>query len=300
MMNYIKHSLGSPAKLRTLLKLYPDFAATLEVPPQSIAASSVVQWHRWGESFDQYCRAGEISGWRYNKSHGSYDSYRTRPKELIEFGDRERVEDWQCDIQDVVGLSASKALLEDYTSLDSMIKERGPELIEPVTRQKLNESLGWHEIRILNRKFTTSDHFARYSWDGRVFLMNSGGSHHFSAARYISSRLNVPVPLSASLYIYGINESAVAGLKRDFEMFVVGWTNTTSDAFHEAMKSFRAGYLWKRLPPPCENKEQCVIFLPKSDARSMKVASVLYQTGFFDLSKHLDKLIDRQVELSNI
>lgn len=45
--------------------------------------------------------------------------------------------------------------------------------------------------------------------------MNDGGSHHFSAARYISSRLNVPVPLKARLYIYGVNEYAVAGLKRD-------------------------------------------------------------------------------------
>lgn len=82
-------------------------------------------------------------------------------------------------------------------------------------------------------------------------------------------------------------------------MFVVGWAAATNDAFYSAMKSFSAGYLWRCLPRPY-GKEQCVIFLPKSDARSMKVASVLHQAGFFDLSKHLDKLIDRQVELTRM
>lgn len=71
-------------------------------------------------------------------------------------------------------------------------------------------------------------------------------------------------------------------------------------AFLKAMKSFWAAYLWQYLPPPYQAKEQRVILLPKSDSRSMKVASVLHQAGFFYLSKHLDKLIDRQVELTRM
>jgi len=295
-LNYIQHKLGEPAELRALLKKYSGFAATLEQPPQSIAASSVVKWHEWGQSYSGHrFGAGEITGWCY--SEGRYSGYRVKRKEFIEFGSCERIETWQCDIQDVVGLSASKSPLQDFESLDRMVETRSREMIEPITREKLSENLAWGEIRILNRK-NSSDYFTRYSWDGRVFLMNDGGSHHFSAARYISSRLHVPVPLRARLYIYEVNENAVAGLKRDFEMFVVGWTVATTNAFYEAMKNFRAGYLWKRLPPPYEDKEQCVIFLPKSDARSMKIASVLHQAGFFDLSKHLDKLIDRQVKLT--
>ena len=296
--NYIQHKLGEPAELRALLKKHPDFAVTLEQPPQSIAASSVVKWHEWGQPYSGHrFGAGEITGWCY--SEGRYSGYRVKRKEFIEFGSCERIETWQCDIQDVVGLSASKSPLQDFESLDRMVETRSREMIEPITREKLSENLAWGEIRILNRK-NSSDYFTRYSWDGRVFLMNDGGSHHFSAARYISSRLNVPVPLSGQLRIYSINENAVISLKRDFEMFVVGWTDAISMAFLEAMKSFCAAYLWQYLPPPYQAQEQRVILLPKSDSRSMKVASVLHQAGFFDLSKHLDKLIDRQVELSNI
>lgn len=299
-LNYIQHKLGEPAELRALLKKHPDFAVVLEQPQQSIAASSVIKWHEWGsEPFTTYPHrgAGMITGWCYNE--GRYSGYRVKRKEFIEFGSCERIETWQCDIQDVAGLSASKSPLQDFDSLDRMVEARSREMIEPVTREKLSENLAWGEIRILNRK-NSSDYFARYSWDSRVFLMNDGGSHHFSAARYISSRLNVPVPLSGQLRIYSINENAVISLKRDFEMFVVGWTDAINMAFLEAMKSFCAAYLWQYLPPPYQAKEQRVILLPKSDARSMKVASVLHQAGFFDLSKHLDKLIDRQVKLTRM
>lgn len=298
-LNYIKHKFGEPAELRALLEKHPNFAVTLEPPPQSIAVSSVAKWHEWGKSSsDHPLGVGGISGWCYNQKRGGYSNCNLKQKELIEFGFCERVEDWQCDIRDVVGLSSSRSPLQEFKSLDHMIETRSPEMIEPITPEKLKENLAWHEIRLLNRN-PPSDYFERYSWDGRLFLLNDGGSHHFSAARYISSRINVPVPLKSRLYTYGINEFAIAGLKRDFEMFVVGWTAVINDDFHSAMKNFRAGYLWKHLPLPY-GKEQCVIFLPKSDARSMKVASVLHQAGLFDFSKHLDELIDRQVEFSSI
>lgn len=150
-LNNIQHKLGEPAELRALLKKHPDFAVTLEQPPQSIAASSVVKWHEWGKSSsDHPCGVGVLNGWNYNEGRGGYNGSNLKQKELIEFGFCELVEDWQCDIQDVVGLSCSRTPLQDFQSLDRMIETR-PKMIEPITREKLSENLAWGEIRILNR-----------------------------------------------------------------------------------------------------------------------------------------------------
>jgi hypothetical protein len=156
-----------------------------------------------------------MMGWR--GVYGSYSSFYLQREEFANFGSCEITEDWECDIQDVTGLSTSKSELKDFDNLDRMAETKSRYMIEPISTDKLRENLAWGEIRIL-RGAGSSDFFARYLWDGRVFLINSGGSHHFAAARYIASRLGVPVPLRGQLHTYVINELAVSSLQRDFEM----------------------------------------------------------------------------------
>lgn len=93
-------------------------------------------------------------------------------------------------------------------------------MIDLITADKLRKNLAWNKIRILHRDYP-SDYFARYLWDGRVSFINSGGSHHFTATRYIASRIGASVPLRGKLHTDPINEMAVASLQRDYEMFVI-------------------------------------------------------------------------------
>jgi hypothetical protein len=87
-------------------------------------------------------------------------------------------------------------------------------------------------------------------WDKRVWLINSGGSHHFAAAKYIAARLNRPVPVQGSLHSYSIDGKAIASLSRDFEMFAIPNDAEFANAFFDVMRGFKAARLWHDMPSP--------------------------------------------------
>lgn len=290
--NAIQEDFGRPASLYTLLNAHLLRSAELESPIRDIALESVARWHEWGEAPFNDCshrNRGELIGWRYED--GSYSSFFAKREEFANFGSCEITEGWECDIQNVTGLAASKSELKDFDSLDRMVETNSRNMIEPITGDKLRENLAWKEIRVLSRD-DPSDFFARYLWDGRVFLVNSGGSHHFAAARYIAARIGSPVTLRGALHTYAINEMAVASLQRNYEMFVIAEVPESSLDFHNAMRSFDASYLWQYLPRP--HREGRAILLPRTDPRSMRVAAALHEAKFFNLNLYLQQLVARQ------
>jgi hypothetical protein len=292
MYDAIREALGTPASLYRLFDAQRDLGSELNESPQVIDAESVVKWHEWGAApfARRFHRApGELPGWRY--CGGTYSSFHATREEFVNFGACEITEGWQCDIQDVTGLAASKSNLMSFASLDAMVESNSKELIDAITEEKLRENLAHDEIRILHRD-PSYDFFARYLWDGRTFLMNSGGSHHFTAARYIAARLKIPVPLRGRLCTYSINQTAIDKLTRDFELFVITDISKARPGFHDAMRSFRATYLWWFLPGPY--RDRLAILLPKSEPRSAKVAALLREAKFFDLGLYLHALVAQQ------
>lgn len=277
----IRESYGDPATLRELLRHNPVISAPFDESPQGIALAKVVRWHDWGDAPTER----RIIGWRFDGY--DYRSFYLEEDYFRGFGSSQVTEGWACDIQDVVGLAHSKSELSDYDSFDSMVEAKCPEMITPISHEKLNRNLGWPEVRIM--RANTSDYFVRHQWDeGRLFLINSGGSHHFAAARYIASRLGVRVPLKAKLYSYSINQMAIQKIRRDFEIFAISHQSKVFLEFQDAMRNFRATYLWRGLPMPHHNQD--AILLPRVEPRSMKVAEILKAAGAFDVGIYLQKL----------
>ncbi|WP_162085341.1 DUF6685 family protein [Sulfuriferula nivalis] len=288
----IQTSFGTPIKLLQLLNERSDIRVEINEPNRVIAADSVVSWHRWGESspFKWPRRSdGRIMGWKY--SSGYYCSFEVYRPELADFGCCETTEQWTCDIQNVDGVLHSKSELDKFATLDDMVAKNSPEMINEVTKAMLCKNLAHGEIRILHNS-DTSDHFARYQWDGRVFLMNGGGSHHFAAARYIASRIAQQVPLKGKLCTYSINDVAVGMLCRDFDIYAISDEAEISNRFHDAMESFKATYLLHDMPKPYGKAK--AILLPKNDARSVRVSKVLREVGVADLGHHFAALCNRQ------
>lgn len=286
--NMIREELGSPVTIREFLESNPQSIEVSLEHKDDIAHSSVVKWNDWGKSSPfQWPRLnnGELKLWRY--SSGSYDCCFTTRDELKQFSVCTVRENWTCDIQDVTGLCASKSALTDFNCLDDMVESNSPEMIDSISQEKLNKNLSHFEVRIMQEN--GGDFFARYAWDTRLFLMNSGGSHHFSAARYIASRINTPVPLKGKLRYYSINHDAVLGLQREFYIFVLNDAANISMSFHHAMKRFRAAYIKKPLPSPLD--DAIAIMLPRNDQRSVKVAHVMRDAGCMDLCKYLRSIV---------
>ncbi|MBQ9683116.1 MAG: hypothetical protein IJV35_07610 [Neisseriaceae bacterium] len=290
--NFIQECFGIPASLYTLIENCPDISMPLNEPKHSISwQDSIIFWQNW-HSVDYHKAKGEVNG--FNNNNGYYSCVSEVLNELLNFTTCKIIENWQCDIQDVVGLSCSKSTLKDFDTLDKMVETNSQEMITPVTVEKLNQNLAHRGIDIIHNK-KTSNHFEQHMWDGRVFLMNHDGSHHFAAARYIANRLNIPVSLNGKLNVYSINEQSVISLCDKYEMVTIKAKYLFR--FHEIMRNFRVSYLWYDLPRPYikdYDESSRVVFFPKNQTQSMKITTILKQSNFFDFGKYLYSLIERQ------
>lgn len=280
----IFEEFGHPVTLQRLIPERPDLRVQLIEPERVIASDSVVKWQEWGNTWPPQNR-GLLIGRTYEP--GEYESCQIRRQEIENFVQCKITEDWICDIQDVSGFSASTSNLTAFYTLDDMVTTDSPEMIDSITEEKLAQNLAWKGIGILHDP-NSGDRFVQYQWDGRLFLINSNGSHHFAAARYIAARIGKPVPLKGKLYTYSIDPLAVDGLKRDFEMFAVSNTPDLYDLFNDAMKAGSATFYWYHLPTPHNHAR--LILLPRKNKRSMRVSDVLRDAGFLDAGIYLSGL----------
>ncbi len=286
-------------------------AVVVDPPRETCAADDQVAWHGWkDESAHLWPRrkSGEVIGWRPGP-----EGYRQHLLHLdaLEHLTCERVVDgWTCDIGDIAGLGASKSPLSEYDTLDAMIQARRPELVSSGDPASIYHLLTHDGLRILdleeNRR--EKDRFLLHRWDGRVFLSNLDGSHHFAAARCLARRFGVRVPLRGRLYCRWIDAQAVEALVSEYALFAIDGTLIALDALHEALQAYRAPYLRHCLPkglstppPPAYNSNGGgggsleALFLPRAHARARRVAAAMVAAGFFDVGAHLEGLVRRQV-----
>lgn len=231
-------------------------------------------------------------GWG-SRNGSSYRSFIEHRMEYSQLGMCHIDDDWMCDITHVFGFSGSKSDLKGFTCTDQLVERDSKALIAEITAEQLALNLAHHGINRLGGD-RLAEPFVRFAWDGRVFWMNSDGSHHFAAAKYIAARLHKPVVLKGRLHTYVINELALASLRRDYEMFIVSDEPMISGAFHDAMESFRATWLCHPLPRPYE--KAIAVLLPRREQRSMRVAALLRTAGAIDLGSLLSMLAVAQGE----
>jgi len=157
-------------------------------------------------------------------------------------------------------------------------------------------NIGWEGGSIYKRMC-----MEMFLWAGknRLFIMNTGGSHHFSAARYIAKRLKIKHSVYGKLRRYSINSAAVTSLCRDFDMFLMqGIGDNRVYEFNKIMQTIEAPWLQGYMPKPFCNG--CVVLMPKFFINSIKAATVLRQVGLFDLGDYLQKLAGSQNKQAGI
>lgn len=59
------------------------------------------------------------------------------------------------------------------------------------------------------------------TWDGRLFLQNGGGSHHFAGAHYIAKKIGAKCPIRAKLTVRQLNVPAIEWLISNFKLIPV-------------------------------------------------------------------------------
>ncbi|WP_313172647.1 DUF6685 family protein [Stenotrophomonas sp.] len=288
-LNSLQMAFGRPTGMKNLLRDHPNICIPVHPPKRCVALSSVVQWHKLGlqSAFDwPRRRQGSLIGWK--KEGGRYASFEVYLPEFELIGSMSINKDWSCDITELDGFSASKSNLWDFIDTDLMVETNSPEMIDEVTYEQLKNNLDHREIRIIHNR-ESSDHFIRHTWDNRLFLANSGGSHHLAAAKYIAKRLHEPVRLSGEIHTYSLNNRAIASLRDKFYILAISDETETSLKFHDVMQSFGATWLSCALPAPYSDTTISIL-LPKSEKRSVQVAALLRDAGAFDLGDYLFQL----------
>lgn len=179
--------------------------------------------------------SGQIRIWHYTKNNND-GSGRLIPRNykfelLSQLVEQHQILAWETDISQLHGFSSSKSTLTDFESLHDMVLINSQPMIEDVSEQGLVKNLAHNQIRIINSP-TTSDFFVRYAWDGRLYLVNAGGSHHLAAAKYIAFKLNKNVSLKARYVEYSLNRDVLKKLIYEYRIFLI---DERSDDFHEAL-----------------------------------------------------------------
>lgn len=291
----VREQFGVPVTLRRFLAGQAQgLQVPLEPAPDALWLGSVPRWHEWGQAGavqGEAFKAGEVTGWRAGRHFGWHATREVLP-DLAGFGSCVRTPRWRCDIQDVMGLQASKSELLKFDRLDALAQRGARSMVSEVTRSKLSALLAHRELRFL-RQPKASEHFVRHLWDGRLFLANGGGTPRFAAARWIAGRIGLPVPLCAELHSGSIEPLAVSGLRRHYELFAVNTRDPALAAgLHEALRRLRAPYFSKPLPAPYADAQ--ALLLPRGDKRALAAAAELRAAGLADLGKHLSALVLRQ------
>lgn len=276
----ITASLSIPYVVHRVLERNPNIKVDFNESEKTVALESVIAWENWAEfgSRGSYldCRNMDVK-------HRDLCNELIKKYDFSNFISIQSIEKWQCDIRDIEGLSSSKSKLEIYPTLDDFAVRGTTEFLDDISEENLNKMLGYSEMRIINNS-NTSDHFIQHQWDGRIFLMNDGGSHHFAAARYIAKKLKKEVAITGRLERYTFNQPLITELLEDFDIFIMRERDIFGN-FFEAMRIYGVIFCIYWLPRQFGNKK--MLLFPKKYKRSKQVANMLIDFDFFDFGKYL-------------
>ncbi|HDM8060920.1 DUF6685 family protein [Vibrio harveyi] len=201
----------------------------------------------------------------------------------------------EIDIQNVYGFSASKSLLSNFKTTDAMIHQpnsRG--MVSTISDEALQEALSWHEIRILNSPNGGGDHLCNFEYLDRYFLANSGGSHHFAAAKYIAKKLDKRVILKARTLSYRINPLAVEELEKKYRGVLITAEELPAFEMREQLQKRRVRYFHLSFNQ-CGWISNWHLFLyPKDSLLSEKAHHAMKKSGGIDLMSVLHQLLNVQ------
>lgn len=283
------HPLGFPAGLEKVIKTGRLVPNPVTPPPDTCWMRSVTAWDEWLESTSFFFNKRCMVDYRKPDGTGHFQRYLVAIPEVENLITEEIINDFQCDIRLLKGMSSSKSEGYDISDINDLSLQRRPDLISPVTPEHLQEILSHGGLRYFSMRF------AEYPWsERRYYWHNEDGSHHFSTARYLACCLQQPVTLTGTLYRYSVNMTMVSALCSKWRMFVIP-KKELFGSFYESLKAFECPFASSELPENMHDsskgaQELCIVWLERDNARSRAVANVLAKYSFPDFGTMLEGL----------
>ena len=217
--------------LEYAVKDYPNAMPMLIMQPDSASSEEFYRWDRLN----------------FNAVRWSFSKYGARRanckiKELRQLIEEKNINSYEVELNQVVGLSNSKNNLSSVGNLDEFAIKYCSNYINDLSENRLNEMLSHKEIRIIHAE-AYGDFFKRFSWREGIFLINNGGSHHFSAARYIAARLNKKIILKGRMVDCKLSKFAIERLMDKYTIFLIEKNMYLKGSLLEYFKNTRNSFI---------------------------------------------------------
>ncbi|MCG9579086.1 hypothetical protein L1D14_23065 [Vibrio tubiashii] len=201
----------------------------------------------------------------------------------------------EIDIQDVYGFAASKSLLSNYETTDAMIcQPNRRNMIRTISNEALLDALSWHEIRILHSPDGGGDRLHYFEYLERYFLANTGGSHHFAAAKYIAKKLGESVTIKGKTLSYQINPMAVEELNRNYRGILITTEELPAFEIRKQLQKQRVRYFHLSFNQCGWTSNWHLFLYPNNSRLSGRAYQVMKQYGGIDLTSVLHRLLNVQ------
>lgn len=200
-----------------------------------------------------------------------------------------RAASFSFDIAEVEGIAASKSSDRFFPTVDAFGADYAAYIKAPATEEGLTQMLSHREVRVARPDGT--DRVTLRLWDGRLFLVNAGGSHHFAAAAYIARRTNWKVPLTADLTVHMLNEAAVRWLTTNFISAVVS-KETARCVVPHCARILGSCYFLDL--PEIIVRDACAVLLPIDGTAIGAVVDLLKSLGLVPLTPFFEQALVAQ------
>lgn len=283
---------GQPGQLvrsldeKRILPVFPEKAERF------IWLHSAARWDAWNRDLDH--RPLPIDFWIIEGAQHYHTKRSIRIPEIDNLVEFEIKEDFCCDIKDIKGISASKSMKYDFSSIEEFAIARCQEFIGTGDESDFERNIKWGEIRLHNMKFRALS-WSEYS----PFWVNSGGSHHFAAAYHLASRKEIEYRVYGKLVKAKVNKRAVYELVSSWNMFLMDEVSIFTD-FMDSMRNYKCNFGVCDVPRgllridyftserPNRSSNVRVIFLSCADEKACKVSRAFQSAGFANFNEYVN------------
>ncbi len=269
--------LGYPIEFKKIIKEHPDVKFKFKNLKKNIRFGHVVNWDEWFS----------INPNNHIRLDYSVDNTRRLMEDIKNIASIKKIDNWKCDIQEIKGISSSKSDLSKFDLLDSFAEINCGRFILDISEESLNKNLMWEDGDIFKRA-----NFTACKWnDNEIKLQNGGGSHHFSAARYIAKKLGTNVTVSGTLKHKSLVDNCVYSIINAIDMYAI--PTHKESYFHYAINSFKADAIF--LEPPRPFNGFVLICFYRNSIRSRIVSKLFKKSGFFYFNSFLLNELEKNV-----
>jgi len=287
----VRNLQGQPGQLVRSLDEKRILPVCPEEAERFIWFHSVARWDVWNRDSDQ--RPLPIDFWIMEGGgyhHTKRSIHIPEIDNLIEFETDAR---FCCDIKDVKGISASKSMDYDFSSIEEFAVTRCQSFIGAEDKSDFERNIKWGEIRLHNMSFR-SFCWSKYS----PFWMNNGGSHHFAAAHYLASRKDIEYRVFGKLLRAKVNKRAVYELISSWNMFLMDEVSILT-AFMKSMRNYKCNFGVCDVPKgllrcgsftpdrTSMSSSVRVVLLSCADEKACKVSKALQSAGFASFNEYV-------------